>query len=64
MWQPGKVLINKIDTNHTYLKTTNYWDPLDEDDKKQQEEETNSIKQQPTTMQKSKIDKWTRRVER
>ncbi len=28
MWQPGKVISNKINTNHTYLATTNYWAPL------------------------------------
>jgi hypothetical protein len=42
----------------------NYWAPHDKDDKKQQEEEINSIKQQPTTTQKPKSNKWMRRVER
>jgi hypothetical protein len=43
----------------------NYRAPLDENNKEQQEEEEiNSIKQQPATMQKPKLNKWTRRVER
>ncbi len=28
-WQPGKVLLNKISTNNTYLATTNFWAPLE-----------------------------------
>jgi hypothetical protein len=65
MWQPGKVLTNKTNTNHTYLETMNYWAPLDKNNKEEQEEkEVNSIKQQPATMQKPKSNKWTRRVER
>jgi hypothetical protein len=34
-WQPGKVILNKVNTTHTYLATTNYWAPLhkaEEDD--------------------------------
>ncbi len=27
-WQPRKVLLNKVNTIHTYLTTTNYWAPL------------------------------------
>jgi hypothetical protein len=43
----------------------NYWAPLDENNKEEQEEEEiNSIKQQPATMQKPKLNKWTRRVKR
>jgi hypothetical protein len=34
-WQPGKFILNKVNTAHTYLTTTNYWAPLrkkEEDD--------------------------------
>jgi len=39
MWQPGKVLLNKINTTH--LNATNYWTPLqlDEDENEEEEEE-------------------------
>ena len=28
MWEPGTVLMNKINKNHTYLATMSYWPPL------------------------------------
>jgi hypothetical protein len=41
MWQPGKVLLNKISTHNSNLATTNFWAPLEmkEEDNKQSEEE-------------------------
>jgi hypothetical protein len=50
MWQPGKVLLNKINTNNAYLATTNFWAPLEmeEDDNKQSEEEINIINTKAT----------------
>jgi hypothetical protein len=36
-WQPGKVLLNKINSNNTYLLTMNFWALLEteEEDNKQ-----------------------------
>jgi hypothetical protein len=52
-WQPGKVL-DKIESNYnTYLKTMNYWVPLDTIDEKEEEgEEINSTFQQPQPTRK------------
>ena len=63
-WQPGKVILNKIKTNHTYLATTNYWAPLynePEDDK-----QPNQIKHLKETQPivTNKTNKWTRRIKR
>jgi len=63
MWQPGKVISNKINTTHTYLATTNYWAPLHEAEEDNNVEETNTIKAvQPAANTKS--NKWTHWVER
>ncbi len=45
MWQPGKVLLNKIRSNNTYLATTIFLAPLEmeEEDNKQAKEEINII---------------------
>jgi hypothetical protein len=45
MWQPGKVLLNEISTNITYLATMNFRTPLEieEEDNKQSKEEINII---------------------
>ncbi len=56
---------NKITTNHTYLTTTNYWAPLNDDT----EENDNDIKQinHITTTQSiahTRSNKWTRQIER
>ncbi len=48
MWQPGKVMTNKINTNHTYLDATNYWAPLEDNNNKKQGKEINIIKQVDT----------------
>jgi hypothetical protein len=63
MWQPGKVLLNKIRTNNTYLATTNFWAPLEmeEEDNKQSEEEINIINTKAT--KQIKTNQWMRRVE-
>jgi hypothetical protein len=62
-WQPGKVLLNKISTNNTYLATTNFWAPLEmeEEDNKQFEEEINIINTKET--KQIKTNKLTQRVE-
>ena len=43
VWQPGKVILDKITANHAYLAATNYWTPLQsneiEEDEKEEEEE-------------------------
>jgi hypothetical protein len=45
MWQSGKVIMNKINTDHTYLDATNYWGPLEDNNKEKQDKEINIIKQ-------------------
>ena len=39
VWQPGKVTLDKITTNHTYLAATNYWTPLQSNDSEEDEKE-------------------------
>jgi len=62
VWQPGKVILDKIPANHAYL-ATNYWTPLQsnetEEDEKE-EEEANKI----NNNQISKSNKWERRLAR
>jgi hypothetical protein len=58
MWQPGKVLMNKINTNHTYSAIMNYWAPLEDDSKEKQVEEIKMI-QQTNLEKKPKSNKWT-----
>jgi hypothetical protein len=50
MWQPGKVILNKIESNHTYLAATNYWTPLQSNDNETDDEtrEANDIHKTPT----------------
>jgi hypothetical protein len=64
MWQPGKVIPNKINTVHTYLATTNYWAPLHEAE--EEDDSANQTKAIPTaqTITNTKSNKWTRRIER
>jgi hypothetical protein len=60
MWQPGKMLLNKKHTAH--LNATNYWTPLqsDENEEDEETEEVNNIYNE----QKSKSNKWERRLTR
>jgi hypothetical protein len=53
------VLLNKINTNNTYLATTNFWAPLEmeEGDNKQSWEEINIINTKGT--KQIKTNKWT-----
>ncbi len=62
-WQPGKVLLNKIKTNNTYLATTNFCAPLEteEEDNKQSEEKINIINTKAT--KQNKTNKWMQGVE-
>jgi len=53
---------NKIMTNHTYLKTTNYRAPLDDEEEKEEEKE--NIISTKQTIATTKVNKWTRRFER
>ncbi len=56
---------NKLTMNHTYLTTTNYWAPLndDTDEKNDKIEQINIIPvKQPIVNTKS--NKWTHRIER
>jgi hypothetical protein len=54
-WQPGKVLLNEINTNNTYLEITNCWAPLqmEEDNNKQPKEEFNKINTKATKQNKT-----------
>jgi hypothetical protein len=56
------VIPNKINTDHTYLATTNYWAPLHEAEEDNSTDQTNTI---PTaqTIKNTKSNKWTRRIE-
>jgi hypothetical protein len=44
MWQPGKMILNKVNTIHTYLTTTNYWAPLHKEEEDDHIEESNITK--------------------
>ncbi len=51
--------------NHTYLTTTNYWAPLNNDtDEKNEEIEQINIMPEKQPIVNSKSNKWTRRIER
>ena len=64
-WLPGTVISkNKITTNHSYLTTTNYWAPLnDEEDDISDDENINVITKKQTIIT-AKGNKWTRRIDR
>jgi hypothetical protein len=57
------VFLNKINTNTTYLATTNFWAQLEteEDNNKQSKEEINIINTKAT--KQNKTNKWMQRVE-
>jgi hypothetical protein len=63
MWQPGKVMTNTINTDHTYPVATNYWAPLEDNNKEKQDKEINIIKQ-VNTEQNPKTNIWKQRMER
>ncbi len=44
MWQLGKVILNKVNTIHTYLTTSNYWAPLHEAEEDDHIEDSNITK--------------------
>jgi hypothetical protein len=62
MWQPGKVLSNKITTDNAYLVATNNWTPLQSNETEEDEEteEANNI----VNKQIPKSNKWERRLAR
>jgi hypothetical protein len=62
MWQPGKVLLNKINTAH--LNATNYWTPLQLDEDENEEEEETEEVNKIFNEQKPKSNKWERRLTR
>ena len=62
MWQPGKVLLNKINTTH--LNATNYWTPLQLDEEENEEEEETEEANNIYNEQKPKSNKWERRLVR
>ncbi len=57
------MLLNKINTNNTYLATKNFWAPLEmeEEDDKQSKEEIDIINTKAT--KQIKTNKWMQRVE-
>jgi hypothetical protein len=66
MWQPGKVISNKLNTTITYPAVTNYWTPLidnDEDEPTTEEERINTVKS-TKQLQQPKSNKWKRRIAR
>jgi hypothetical protein len=65
MWQPGKVITNKPNTNITYPAVTNHWTPLYKNDREEEskEEEIHMLLQSTNTKQLPKSNKWTRRIE-
>ncbi len=58
------ILKNNLMTNHTYLTTTNYWAPLNEDKKEINEPEQINIIASKQSIATTKSNKWTRRIER
>jgi hypothetical protein len=52
------VLLNKTNTDNTYLATTNFWAPLEieEEDNKQSEQEINIINTTATKQIKANVD--------
>jgi hypothetical protein len=72
MWQPGKVVSNKLNTINTYPAVTNYWTPLyvieddesvndiEDDESTTTKEELNVIKSQTPT---PTLNIWKRRIE-
>jgi len=63
VWQPGKVILDKIRANHAYLAATNYWTPLqsyETEENEKEEEEANKI----NNNQIPKLNKWERRLAR
>jgi hypothetical protein len=65
MWQPGKVILNKIESNHTYLAATSYWIPLQSngDETDNEIKEANNIHKTPTN-ETPTSNKWERRKAR
>jgi hypothetical protein len=61
MWQPGNLMTNKINTDHTYPDATNNWALLEDNNKEKQDEEINIIKQ-VNTEQSPKMNKWKQRI--
>ena len=62
MQQPGTVILDIINMNHTYLATANYWAPLQETETDDNVEQIN-VRTTVQSIAKTKSNKWTRRVE-
>ncbi len=58
------MISSKINTNHTYLTTTNYWAPLDDEIEIEETSEQIKIIETKQSITNTKGNKWTRRVER
>ncbi len=58
-------MLNKIESNHTYLAATNYWTPLQPSDNETDNKfkEANDIHKTPTN-ETPKSNKWERRIAR
>ena len=57
------MLSNKVNTNHAYLVTKNYWAPLHEAEEEEEEEEIHLPKTIQSIESNQKTNKWTRRIE-
>ncbi len=66
VWQPGKVILDKITTNHAYLAATNYWTPLqsNETEEDEKEEDEANITYKIPIKEIPKPNKWERRLPR
>jgi hypothetical protein len=59
------VIQNKINEHHTYLDSTNYWTPLNNDnDKNEEDEEKINTLDSKTATTKPKSNKWMRQLAR
>jgi hypothetical protein len=58
-----QVILNKIESNHTYLAATNYWTSLQSSDNETDNEikEANNFHKTPTN-ERPKSNKWERRI--
>ncbi len=65
-WQPGQVILNKLNKNITYPDVTNYWTPLYEmeEDKPTTKEEEINMTQSHNQPPKPTLNKWKRRIAR
>jgi hypothetical protein len=60
-WNPGRVLTNKINMNHTYLNDMSYCAPLDNNNEEEEEEKIDNANKKPIDLPApDKTNKWMR----